>query len=95
LAENAAITICRIRVNPYRRRAVKKFFILATALVRNRIYGLCFRNFRARVQAVEDGDVGNTGIATVPNVVRLQKLKDGRLVVEAEDFEQGITFIES
>jgi hypothetical protein len=43
----------------------------------------------------EDSEVGNTGIATVPNVVRLQKLKDGRLVVEAEDFEQGITFKES
>lgn len=43
----------------------------------------------------EDSDVGNTGIATVPNVVRLQKLKDGKLVVEAENFEDGITFKES
>lgn len=35
------------------------------------------------------------GAAVVPNVARFQQLKDGGLAVEADDFEDGISFKES
>lgn len=35
------------------------------------------------------------GIATVPEVARFQKMKDGGLAVEAEDYDDGISFKEA
>ncbi|KAJ7780104.1 hypothetical protein DFH07DRAFT_765411 [Mycena maculata] len=40
-------------------------------------------------------DVQEMGVATVPNVTRTQQLKDAGLVVETDDFQDGISFKKS
>ncbi|KAJ7508020.1 hypothetical protein B0H11DRAFT_1902333 [Mycena galericulata] len=40
-------------------------------------------------------DVQHMGVATVPEVARFQKMKDGGLAVEADDYDEGIRFKEA